>query len=431
MNSYVKRLNSLIPGGAHTYSRGHDQYPDNAPSILARGEGTYVYDPNGTKYLDYGMALMAITVGYNNKEISQAAIDQIGNGNNLPKPSMIELEAAEKIIDLIPSAEMVKFAKNGSTTTTAAIKLSRAYTGRKYIARCTDHPFFSYDDWFIGSTVVTKGIQEEVQKLTLSFKYNNIGSLEDLFNNYPSQIAAVILEPATWDEPKEGFLEKIKVLCNKNGTVYILDEMRTGFRWDVKGAQYCYNVEPDLSTFGKGIANGFSVAALVGKKEIMDLGGIMDEGSERIFLISTTHGAEMCGLGALIKTIELFQKHNITDHYRVIGNRLRTKMNEIITGNDLEDYFELIGPDWQLNYITRDQDGKISMAYRTLFMQEMVKKHILMSYIAFCYCHTNNEIDLTLEAFDSACKVYKQALGLGLDKFLHSNIIKPVFRKHN
>ena len=211
------------------------------------------------------MALRAVTLGYANKEVNEAAMEGMMKGNNLTRASVIELEAAEKLAEIIPSVDMVKFAKNGSNVTTAATKIARAYTGRKYIARCLDHPFFSFDDWFIGDTPLTRGIPEEYHSLTLNFKYGDIASLQACFDKYPGQIAGVIMEPATGAHPAPGYLQAVKDICHKDGALFILDEMITGFRWHLQGAQTYYGVEPDLCTFGKGMANGFSVA-LGGKR---------------------------------------------------------------------------------------------------------------------------------------------------------------------
>ncbi len=429
--NYNDRLNKVIPGGAHTYSRGFDQYPENAPQILERGEGCYVWDADGKKYLDYGLALRAVTVGYGYKPIAEAAIDQIYKGNNLTRPSMIELKAAEVITDLIPCADMVKFAKNGSTVTTAAIKLARAYTGRKYIAICAEHPFFSYDDWFIGSTPMDCGVPEENKTLTLKFNYNDIGSLNKLFNDHKDQIAAVILEPVTLDAPVDNFLHKVKDLCQKNKTVFILDEMITGFRWHLQGAQKYFDIMPDLATFGKGMANGFSVAALVGKREIMDLGGISDPNKERVFLISTTHGAEMCGLGAFVKTVEIYKNLNVVEHIWEYGQKLKDGMNALAKKHGISEYFEVKGYPCSLNYITKDRSKNASLEFRTLFSQEMINNNVLIPWIALCYEHGDKELELTLNAVDKALKVYANALEEGTSKHLKSRVIKPVFRKNN
>lgn len=429
--NWSERLNAVIPGGAHTYSRGDDQYPSNAPQILLRGEGSYVWDADGNKYLDYGMALRAVTVGYGYPEIANAAIKEIWNGNNLTRASLTELEAAELITDLIPSANMVKFGKNGSTITSAAVKLARAFTGRKYVVRCLDHPFFSYDDWFIGDTALKRGIPEDIYNLTLNFKYNDIESLIELFNKYNEQISCVIMEPVTLYPPGESFLNDVKNLCHRNGALFILDEMITGFRWHLKGAQTIFNVEPDLSTFGKGMANGFSVAALTGKREIMELGGIKNKGSERVFLISTTHGAEMSGLGAFIKTVEVYQKLDVISHLWSFGKKLTDGMNQISHDLGLEDYFYVEGYPCSPNYVTKDNNLSYSPQFRTLFSQEMIKNKVLIPWIALSYSHGSLELELTLEAAGKALKTYSLALENGVDKFLEGEPIKPVFRQFN
>ncbi|NCQ10791.1 MAG: glutamate-1-semialdehyde 2,1-aminomutase [Bacteroidetes bacterium] len=428
--NYKERLEKVIPGGAHTYSRGSDQYPLNAPQILAKGEGAYVWDDRGQKYLDFGMALRAITIGYGYKPVAEAAIREIYNGNNLTRPSLIELEAAEILCDLIPWVDMVKFAKNGSTVTTAAIKLSRAYTGKKMVARCLQHPFFSFDDWFIGDTPMDNGIPEEGKKLTVHFNYNDISSLELLFDQYPNQIACVMLEPATTEEPKDNFLHKVKDLCHKNGAVFVLDEMISGFRWNIQGACKYYNIVPDLVTYGKGMANGFSVAALGGKREIMELGGLNHD-KERVFLISTTHGAEMCGLGAFVETVKQYKKIGVVDQIKESGSSLISGMNEIAKELGLSDYFKVIGTPYSPNYMTYDKNKEISLPLRTLFSQEMIKRGVLMPWIAMSWSHKQTEIEIALEAIHASLKVYKDALDSGVNNFLIGPSIKPVFRKYN
>ena len=427
---YQEKAHLYIPGGAHTYSRGDDQYPLNAPTVLEKGEGCYVWDVDGNKYLDYGMALRSVTVGYGYDRIAKAAVEQIYMGNNLTRASKIEVDAAEALVDTIPGMDMVKFGKNGSVVTTAAVKLARAYTGKKYIARCAQHPFFSYDDWFIGSTVMTSGVPEEMRSLTLQFHFNDIASAEKLFEQYPNEIACIILEPATTVEPKDNFLHKLKELCHKNGAVFIIDEMITGFRWDLKGAQHYYDIQADLTTFGKGMANGFSVAALMGKKEIMQLGGLFHD-KERVFLVSTTHGAEMCGLGALVETIKVYKELNVTDHLWNYGRKLIDGMNNIAKELGIADKFYVEGVAVSPNYICKDNSTNISMEFRTLFSQEMINNGVLMPWIALSYCHGEKEFEMTLEATRKTLGIYKKALEEGVEKYLVGRPIKPVFRKYN
>ncbi len=429
--TYQDRLLRAIPGGAHTYSRGFDQYPSNAPQILKSGKGAYVYDDTGREYLDYGMALRAVNIGYANERINNAAIEQIKNGNNLTRPSLIELEAAELLIDTIDSVDMVKFTKNGSTATTAAVKLSRAYTGRTLIARCAEQPFFSYDDWFIGSTPLTKGIPQFESDNTKMFNYNNIESLEKLFNDYPNQIACVILEPATTEHPKDNFLHKVKALCHQNGAVFILDEMITGFRWHLKGAQYYYDVEPDLCTFGKAMANGFSVACVAGKREIMELGSIEFEGRERVFLLSTTHGAEMSGLGAFVETVKFLKENDVINYLWEYGRRLIKLMNETAKQYGIEKNFVAGGIECNPYYLTFDNEGQISLGLRTLFSQEMIKNGVMMPWIALSYAHGEKELELTKNALEKTFEIYKKAVDEGYENYLVGDVIKPVFRKFN
>lgn len=429
--NYSERLNKVIPGGAHTYSRGDDQYPSNAPQIFERGKGAYAYTPDGEEFLDYGMGLRAVTLGYAYESVAEAAIKEIWNGNTQARPSTIELEAAELLADLIPSVDMVKFAKNGSNTTTAAVKIARAYTGRKYIVRCFQHPFFSFDDWFIGDTQLTRGIPKEYSDLTLHFNFDDLESLKELFDKYPNQIAGVILEPATTAHPKEGFLQGVKDLAHKNGALFILDEMITGFRWHLQGAQTYYGVEPDLCTFGKGMANGFSVSALCGKREFMRIGGIKEEGAERVFLTSTTHGAEMCGMGAFVATVKVYQEQDVISHVWNYGERLIAGMNQIAQDLGIGEYFEASGVPCSPVYATKDKTGQASLAMRTLYSQEMIKNKVLIPCIAQSFSHGEIELEKTLQATQKALEVYAKALEDGYEKYLVGSIIKPVFRRYN
>lgn len=436
---YKQRLLNVIPGGAHTYSRGYDQYPSNAPQILKGGKGAYIFDADGNKFLDYGMALRSVNIGYAEDEINAAAFEQIQLGNNLTRASLIELEAAELLVSLIDSVDMVKFTKNGSTAVSAAVKLARAYTGRDLIARCAEQPFFSYDDWFIGSTPLTKGIPENVVNQTKMFKYNDIASLEGLIEQYPQQISCVILEASATEHPGpsathpgETYLHDVQRLCVKHGIVFILDEMITGFRWHLKGAQHYYNIQPDLCTFGKAMANGFSVAAVAGKRDIMQLGSIEHVGTERLFLLSTTHGAEMCGLGAFVKTMEFVQKNQVVEHLWSYGDKLIALMNQKAREFGIADFFKAHGVACSPSYTAYDAKGAVSLEFRTLFSQEMISQGILMPWIALSYRHGEEELAKTGDALSKTFAVYAKALEQGgVAGFLRGDAIKPVFRKFN
>lgn len=446
--NYEQRLKCAIPGGAHTYSRGADQFPANAPQILAGGKGAYVWDPEGRRYLDYGMALRAVTLGYADPRVNAAAIHQIELGNNLTRASLVELEAAELLVDLIPSVDMVKFAKNGSNATTAAVKIARAHTGRPYVCVPRQHPFFSFDDWFIGTTTLQRGIPEGGAALTLVFDYNDLASLERHFVDHPGQIAAVMMEPATTlvpvpfaadalaaevpATPAGGhFLGEVQALCRREGALFILDEMITGFRWHQQGAQTYFGVEPDLCTFGKGMANGFSVAAVAGRREVMEVGSIDKLGAERTFLLSTTHGGEMSGLGAFVESMRIYREEDVCARLWDYGRRLRAGLQAVAADASVGEHFVMDGPAICLNYLTRDAEGAASMKFRALYAQEMFKQGVMMPWIAISAAHGETELELTLAAARHAFAVYRRALDEGVERYLEGHELKPVFRRYN
>jgi glutamate-1-semialdehyde 2,1-aminomutase len=449
---YSARLHRVIPGGAHTYSRGDDQYPSNAPRLLERGKGAYVWTPEGERFLDYGMGLRAVTLGYANDRVNAAAIAQIEKGVSLTRASLIELEAAELMTSLIPSAEMVKFAKHGSNVTTAAVKVARAYTGRRFVCIPRQHPFFSFDDWFIGTTPITRGTLRDHAESTLLFDYGVLASLERLFDEHPNEIAAVMLEPATTARPCDecgqsprgdgpgcagcashgrNFLVRVRELAHRHGALFILDEMITGFRWDLRGAQHYYGVMPDLSTFGKGMANGFAVAALVGRRDIMRVGAIDEPGVERTFLVSTTHGGEMPGMGALVEAVRVYQDDNVIEHLWSYGRRLLDGLSAVAHEAGVGAHFVMEGNPVSMNYGTRDADGAPSLAFRTLFSQEMIRRGVLMPWIATSAAHGDAELAATLDAARGALAVYRMALDEGIERYLQGPAIRPVFRKYN
>ncbi len=432
-NQLRKLSHKLIPGGAHTYSRGDDQFPQLSPGFIVKVKGAYAWDPDGNRFLDWYMALRAVTLGHNYKPVLDAVKRQIELGPNYTRPSVLEIELAKLLTSIIPCADMVKFAKNGSTVTTAAVKLARAYTKRDLVAVCSSHDFFSYDDWFIGTTLLKAGIPKAIRDLTVTFKFNDIKSLEALFKKYPDKIACVILEPATEIAPKDNFLQKVQKICKDNGAVFILDEMISGFRWHLKGAQYVYKVKPDLATFGKGIANGFSVAVLAGKRKIMNLGGIYGK-QERVFLISTTHGAETHALAAAMATINEIKKKNIIKHLYKIGRQLKTRLNKISEKYGLEDIVKVYGEiDCRLATAFKGFGKYDLFQVKTYFLQELISQGILFNgCFAISFAHKEKEIKITERAWDYACKKLRLALdNKDLEKKLVGDPIKPVFRKYN
>jgi len=425
-----RRAHELIPGGAHTYAKGDDQYPETAPPFIARGKGCHVWDLDGNEYLEYGMGLRSVALGHAFPAVIDAVRSELANGLNFTRPSPLEVQAAEIFLDCVSSAEMVKFAKNGSDATTAAVKLARAYTGRDLVAICGDQPFFSTDDWFIGSTAMSAGIPQSIRDLTLKFRFNDTASLESLFLAHPDQIACVVLEAETATAPRPGFLAELRTLCTRFGALMVLDEMITGFRWDVGGAQRVHDVVPDLSTFGKAIANGFPLAALAGKREIMERGGLRHT-QERVFLLSTTHGAETHSLAAGIATMRVYQDEPVIETLYRRGERLKRGVDDVTRRHGVQDYLQVLGRASNLVFATRGPDRLPSQEYRTLFMQELIAAGIIAPSFVVSYSHTDDDIDRTIEAVDGAAAVYARALDDGATHHLQGRPVKPVFRPFN
>ncbi len=421
----------LIPGGCHTYAKGDDQYPILSPGFIARGSGCRVWDVDGNEYIEYGMGNRAVGLGHAWPEVVAAAREWMTHGANFTRPAAIEVECAEQFLELIDTAEMVKFCKDGSDATSGAMRLARAWTGRDLIAICGDHPFFSTDDWFIGTTAVDAGIPEAVKRLTLKFRYNDIASVEALFRDHPGGIAALILEPSRGEDPADGFLHEVRRLCTENGALLVFDEMITGFRWHLNGAQKLYGVVPDLSTFGKALANGFSLSALAGRRDIMSLGGLEQTERPRVFLLSTTHGAETHAMAAGIANMQIYRREPVIEHLHLQGASLRGQIEQAIRRHGLEAHVKVVGRNCCLAYATLDTEGRPSQAFRSLFLQETLRRGVLMPSLVVSYAHQDEDIARTVEAIDGALGVYRSALEDGVGRYLVGRPSQVVYRRFN
>ena len=431
-NKYRNRIHDLIPGGAHTYSKGDDQFPLLSPAAISHGIGAYIWDVDGNRFLDCPMGLTSVSLGHAYQPVLDKVIEVIRKGANFQRPSFLEMEMAEKFLSLVPQHDMIKFAKNGSTVTTAAVKLARAFTNREYVAFPFDHPFYSYDDWFIGSTPCNKGVPETFKALSLTYKSDDLDSLRELFEKYPGKIACVISEPEKDNTTPLNFISDAIELAHNNGSIYILDEMITGFKTDFPGSIKKYNIKPDIATWGKGIANGFAFCAMTGTKEIMEIGGIRNTGSEKVFLTSTTHGAESTGIAACMATIDVFEKSDVIAHNHSIGNLLHVKSNNEINKKGLSDFVNVNDTDWWPIFGFKDKNKKGSMQMKTLMMQEMIRRGVLFngSFVP-CYSHTKEDIEFFINALSESLDVYTNALeNNNIEKLLIGPAIKPVFRKY-
>lgn len=422
-----ERLRQVIPGGAHTYAKAEDQYPEGMAPVIRRGQGAHVWDVDGNRYVEYGSGLRAVSLGHAHPRVNAAVGRALDMGTNFARPAAIELEAAERLLAILPRAEMVKFAKNGSDATTGAVRLARAATGRDHVAICRDHPFFSVDDWFIGASAMPAGIPKATRAQTLTFGYGDLDGTRALLETYPGQIACIVLEGATVRGPQPGYFQGLRQLCDEHGVLLVLDEMITGFRWSLGGAQEAYDIDPDLSTFGKALGNGFAVSALAGKRQHMRLGG-MEHDDERVFLLSTTHGAETHSLAAAMEVIDVYRDDNVIETLHRTGDLLATRVREAVAAAGVEQHITVDGRASNLVYATLDADGERSQPFRTLFLQEMITRGIISPSFVVSAAITEDDVEQTATAVYEAGLVYRKALTEGVGGYLRGRPVQPALR---
>jgi glutamate-1-semialdehyde 2,1-aminomutase len=361
--------------------------------------------------------------------VIEAARRELDRGSNFVRPSIVEVEAAERFLATVPTAEMVKFAKNGSDATTAAVRLARAVTGRPRVALCADQPFFSVDDWFIGTTPMSAGIPGPTNELTVTFPYGDLAATEELLTRYEGEVACLILEAATQTEPPAGYLEGLRALADRHGCVLVFDEMITGLRWSEAGAQGLYGVVPDLSTFGKALGNGFAVSALAGRRELMERGGLRHS-EERVFLLSTTHGAETHSLAAATAVLRTYVEEGVTARLHALGERLAAGVREAAAAMGVGDHVVVRGRASNLVFATLDERGRPSQEYRTLFLRGLLAGGVLAPSFVVSSALDEADIEHTVDAVAQACAVYRKALDAGdPTPWLGGRPVKPVFRR--
>lgn len=364
---WLTRAEQSIPLGSQTFSKSRTQYPVGiSPLYISNSDGPYVWDFDGHRYIDLVSSLASVTLGYKNRGVNAAVRKQLNSGVTFSLPGRLEVEVAELIQELVPSAELVRFGKNGTDATSAAVRLARAYTGRTKIVVCGYH---GWQDWYIGSTSKNKGVPKEVSNLTLKFPYNDTESFRKIVL-HDRDIACVVMEPMNSQFPNPGFLEQVRALTQKLGIVLIFDETITGFRFASGGAQELFNVIPDLSTFGKGIANGFPLSAVVGKKEIM-------QEMEHIFF-SGTFGGELLSLAAAREVLNKHLKNQVCEQLYEKGVYLNRNIEKLIQECQLMEYLTLSGhPSWTFLNWRENKQNSIS-EIKTYFLQEMFLRGILL-----------------------------------------------------
>ena len=416
--SQLRRAEQTIPLGAQTFSKSRTQYPVGyAPLFASKGKGCHLWDIDGNRYVDLVAALGAVTIGYRNHRIDSAVRKQMKSGVTFSLSGVIESEVSELLLSLLPNAEMVRFAKNGSDVTSAAVRLARHITGKKKVVRSSYH---GWHDWYIGSTSRNFGVPNEISDLTLVLPFNDLATAEDLFLRYGDEISCIILEPVGMEFPVTGFLEGLRKLCDSYGALLIYDEVVTGFRISKNGAGKLFHVEPDLSCFGKGIANGFPLSAIVGKRLFMR------ELSEVFF--SGTFGGETLSLAAAKEVLTMIKDGEVIDQLRNAGNELSNRVTELLDFYQI-DFLQLSGHDaWK--FLKWNLDSEIADQTKTLFLQEMFQQGILiLNTHNVMTSMSHRHIDRVVNAYDRILPVLKDAVSTrDFGKYLKAEPIRPLFK---
>lgn len=366
---HLTKTENLIPLASQTFSKSRTQYPLGvSPLFIDRAKGAFFWDLDGNKYVDMVNALASVTIGHSDEVLNCAIIEQLALGTNFSLPGKLEYEVASLVNFHMPSIQKMRFGKNGTDATSAAVRLARAYTGKDYIAVCGYH---GWQDWYIASTTRNKGIPNNVRDLTVKFSFNEIESLYESYEACGRNLAAVIMEPMNVEYPKDNFLKKVQEFCNQNNVIFVLDETISGFRFNAGGAQKEFDILPDLTTLGKGIANGFPISVIGGKSEIMDE-------MEEIFF-SGTFGGELISLTAAKYVLELFKNIDVSAKLTEIGNAICKNVSEIVAELDLNSVMSISGhPTWKF-YNWLDSEKNTSWELKTLFMQEIFQESVFVA----------------------------------------------------
>ncbi|MFT6248960.1 MAG: glutamate-1-semialdehyde 2,1-aminomutase [Cognaticolwellia sp.] len=417
---WLERAEKTIPLGSQTFSKSRIAYPKNvSPLFIKRGQDCQVWDADDNQYTDFVSGLLSVSLGYCNETIDNAVIKQIKSGVTFSLPHQLEMQVAEKLVELIPCADMVRFGKNGTDATSAAIRLARAFTQKEHVAVCGYH---GWQDWYIGSTTRDLGVPESTKSLTHTFKYNDISSLEQVLRQQDNKIAAVILEPMNTHFPQDNFLQKVKDLCKKNGAVLIFDETITGFRFSLGGAQSLFGVTPDLATFGKGMANGYPISAVVGRRDIMML-------MQDIFF-SGTFAGETLSLAATQATLDFMIENNVVEHLTLMGEKLQAGLEKIIDDMQAQHWLSLSGhPVWSFLTIS-DQGGYSTIQLKSLFLQEMAQQGFLLGGgHNLNYAHKTTDIEALLCAYKTVLSVLAKTIEQqNFATLFKGELLEPVFQ---
>ncbi|GJD47520.1 3-aminobutyryl-CoA aminotransferase [Methylobacterium crusticola] len=416
----LDRALATIPLGAQTFSKSTTQFPHGvSPYFAARAEGARLWDVDGNEYIDFVNALAAVTLGYADPDVNAAVAEQLGHGTVFSLSHALESEVAELICAMVPSAEAVRFGKNGSDATAGAVRLARAFTGRDHVLACGYH---GWQDWYIGATARHRGVPEAVRALTHTFPYNDLPAVERLLGRHRGAVAAIMLEPMNVAAPAPGYLEGLKALAAEAGALLIFDETITGFRYAPGGAQELFGVTPDLTTLGKGIANGFPLAALCGRADVMRL---MTE-----IFFSFTMGGETLSLAAAKAALTKLRREPVIETLRARGTRLLAGAEAAIARAGAGGFLATAGdPTWSF-LVVRDAPGATALEIKTLWLQEIFSRGILsLGTHNLSYAHAEVDIDRLVAVYDEVFPLLAGAVAQGdVPRHLRCAVLEPLFR---
>lgn len=416
----LERALRSIPLGSQTFSKSKTQLPFGvSPYFAQKARGSRIWDIDGNEYIDFINSLCAVTLGYNDPDVNAAVKAQLEEGVIFSLPHTLETLVAEKIKEMVPCAEMVRFGKNGSDATAGSIRVARAYTRRDHVAACGYH---GWQDWYIGATARNAGVPKPTRDLTHLFTYNDPDSLQRIFDAHPGDVAAVIMEPMNVAEPQNDFLQVVQDMTRKNGAVLIFDETITGFRYANGGAQEVFGITPDLATFGKGLANGYPVSAVAGKAEIMRL-------MEEIFF-SFTFGGETLSLAASLATMTKLQHEPVIETMRATGENILAGLNKCIQTNEVGHFLSTAGkPVWSFLMI-KDTPPYSSWEIKTLFLQEMFKRGFLtIGTHNVSYAHSVSDVERLLVAYGEVFAILKDAVdNHRFEQYMECKPLEPLFK---
>ena len=425
MDNLNNLLHHYIPGGCHTYSKGTDQYLLQQVPTAVKSQGAWVHSVENKRYLDWCMGNRVICLGHSHQYVNKKVIRELQRGTNHTFPSILELQAAKYFVDELGLGEMVKFGKNGSDAVSAAIRLSRAYTGRSKVVICADQPFYSIHDWFIGSTASSSGVDLNTQVNVIKFEWNNIDSLREVIRKSSENIACLLLEVCKFDPPSPEFIEYLHTLQSKYGILLIADENINCMKFGIQGAHHFFNLRADLICYGKAISNGFSFSMLAGPRKIMDYGGTRSN-LPKVFLLSQTHSSESTGIAAAMATCEYYLKNNVEKHIANIGCLLKKEVNELLGNSFLASKIYLGGLDQNPTWVTTLENDLNNLRLRSWLVKHMMNKKILVSWFTITHSHTPRHVKLTCDALQSLIKDSNETdyLSIPVDQ-----LPQPVFRK--